>query len=123
MNGQNNGPKAFNVKQPSGTQVQREIRRHDVTDCGFYPGMWSQPNLIENYSTNSMQLRADDGSSIVDISTGAVKVLAHGGTAKALVNDTFFQWYTTNVQPFLASLGYSGPPIPVGSETTILKGQ
>lgn len=122
-NGTANSPKAANVAAPSGTQTQLEVRRHDVTDCGFYPGMWSQPNVLSNYSTTSAQLRRDDGSALVDISDGLVQVMAHGGTAQALVNDTFYQWYVANIQPFLVSKGYAGPPIPIGSETTILKGQ
>ena len=122
-NGTANSPKAANAAAPSGTQTQLEVRRHDVTDCGFYPGMWSQPNVLSNYSTTSAQLRRDDGSALVDISDGLVQVMAHGGTAQALVNDTFYQWYVANVQPFLVSKGYAGPPIPTGSETTILKGQ
>ena len=106
-----------------GSQNQLEVRRHDVTDCGFIPGMWSQPNVLSNYSTASMQLRADDGSALVDVAQGTVEVKAYGGTAQALMNDTFYQWYVKNIQPFLVGLGYAGPVIPPDCETTILKGQ
>jgi hypothetical protein len=55
----------------SGSQRQNEVRRHYVHDCGFFPGMWSQPNVLSNYSTASAQLRSDDGSVSID--------LAHSG--------------------------------------------
>lgn len=121
--GQTNAPKADNVKSPSGSQRQLEVRRHYVHDCGFIPGMWNQKNLLENFSTDSLQVRRDDGSAIVDVSDGSVKVLEQGGSAQALMTHDFFQWYVANVQPFLVSKGYAGPPIPVTSETVILKGQ
>jgi hypothetical protein len=100
--------------------------------------MWSQPNKLSNYSANSMQLRADDGTAYVDIAENVVTVsgasnvdltapaISMGtgsGTPLALVNDTFYQWYVAHIQPFLVGLGYSGPPIPLGSETSILKAE
>ncbi len=122
VNGQNAAPKAANVDVPSGSQRQLEVRRHHVHDCGFLPGMSNKVNALTNYSTTSMQVRADDGSVVLDLSTAGVKITG-GGTALALVNDNFYQWYVANVQPFLVSKGYVGPPVPLDSETTILKGQ
>lgn len=71
QNGQDNAPAAANasVNNTSGTQQQLEIRRHHVHDCGFIPGMWSQPNTLSGYSTSSVQLRSDDGSISLDLST------------------------------------------------------
>ena len=120
------------------TQKQNEVRRHYIHDCGFWPGMWSQKNLLTSYATDSLQIRTDDGATVIDVSTTdgvtvttdqTVRLSAptvnadNGGTPLALVNDTFYQWYVANVQPFLVGKGYSGPPIPIGSETTVLKGQ
>lgn len=122
VNGKSSAPPASNVSKASGSQRQLEVRRHHVHDCGFVPGMWSQPHVLPSYSSNSLQIRTDDGNTIIDVSAGSVKVTG-GSTAQALVNDTFFQWYVANVQPFLVSKGYLGPPVPSGSETTILKGQ
>lgn len=143
--GQTNAPKASNAGSPSGTQKQLEIRRHYLHDCGFHPGMWSQPHVLSNYSTTSMQLRSDDGASVVDVSTAGIAVTAPsvtvkatsavdieapetsvfntGGTPLALVNSEWLTWYTTNVQPFLVSKGYTGPAMPSASQTTILKGE
>ena len=53
--------------QRGGVQNQFERRRHDISDCGFYPGAKSQPNIISNYSTNSAQLRSDDGTVVIDL--------------------------------------------------------
>lgn len=58
------------VQPPGGapfTQPFHERRRHDVTDPFFIPGIWSQPNVLDNYSTDSAQLRSDDGNTIVDV--------------------------------------------------------
>lgn len=125
VNGQNNAPPAQNVTNASGSQRQLEVRRHYVHDCGFFPGMWSQNNLVPNYSTTSLQIRADDGSAVIDVSASAVTVSGNAGigTPLALLNDNFLQYFNINILPFLDSKGYVGPPPPVNSETTILKGQ
>ena len=157
VNGQNNAPVAANVLAeaqsveippiPSGSQVQNEIRRHHIHDCGFIPGMWSKPDAaaFSNYSLSSLQIRSNDGNTIVDVAESGVTVTggnvtvnasgtaqitaphvlanATSGTPLALVNDTWFQWYVAHIQTFLVGLGYSGPAIPSASETTVLKGQ
>lgn len=51
-------------------------RRHDVSDCGFFPQGWSQPRVLSNYSTDSAQLRSDDGNTIVDVAEAGVTVTA-----------------------------------------------
>lgn len=135
--GVEDAPKAQNTDEngkptltkPSGSQTQFEVRRHWTHDCGFIPGMWSQKDLLEDYSTDSLQIRSDDGNTIIDVSADGVEITGdsvearHNGTAVPLMNDHFFQWYLTNIQPFLISKGYLGPPIPSNSETTILKGE
>ncbi len=139
QNGQTNSPVANNTGASSGSQRQNEVRRHYVHDCGFYPGLWSQQRLLDDYSVGSLQIRTDDGATVIDVSAvdgvaittpnpvqltaPSVKANANAGTPQALMNDTFYQWYVTNIQPFLVSKGYAGPAIPVGSETTVLKGQ
>jgi len=134
LNGKNDAPRAQNLDPgqslPSGSQIQCGVVRHDFWDCGFIPGMFSQPNKLSNYSTTSLQIRSDDGNTIIDVAETAVTVTAahvnvesSGGTPLALMNDTFYQWYVANIQPFLVSKGYAGPGIPTGSETSVLKGQ
>jgi hypothetical protein len=58
----------------SGTQKQNEIRRHALHDCGFLPGMWSQQDVLDDYSTDSMQLRSDDGSTVIDVAGSGVTI-------------------------------------------------
>lgn len=150
QNGQANAPTAQNWQQlnrsgpiPSGSQTQFELRRHHVHDCGFFPGMWSKNNVLANYSDDSMQIRSDDGTTIIDIAEGGVTItgtavtvsgsdtvtinspstaVANGGTALPLVNDTFYQWFVATYMP---SVEYTGvmPTPPSGPTTTILKGQ
>lgn len=132
LNGASNAPKAANAAAddpPSGSQQQLEVRRHHFWDCGFVPGMTSQPNRLSAYSASSAQLRNADASTVVDVATGGVTLTgeavtaANGGTAQPLVTDGFYQWYLTNILPFLQSKGYVGPAPPSNSETTVLKGQ
>jgi hypothetical protein len=47
-------------------------RRHDLTDCGFFPGIWNQKRVLANYSPNSAQLRSDDDSVIVDVALAGI---------------------------------------------------
>ena len=46
---------------------QVERRRHDLSDGMFYPGGWSQPRVLPNYSTTMAQLRTDDGTVYVGV--------------------------------------------------------
>lgn len=90
QNGESNAPKAANVATPSGSQQQLERRRHHVHDCFFIPGAYSQPNVLGNYSTNSLQIRSDDGATVIDVAEGGVTVTAPTitETASAAVNVT-----------------------------------
>jgi hypothetical protein len=133
VNGQTAAPPVQNSPalpgpNPSGSQRQLEVRRHHIHDCGFLPGMWSQNNLLTDYSTDSLQIRSDDGNTVIDVAeagvtiSGAAVMAQNDGPALALVNDTFFQFWLTEVIPFLVAKGFTGTT-PLGSETTILKGQ
>jgi hypothetical protein len=66
---------------PGGSLIQNnfERRRHDLTDCGFYPGLWNQTRVLPNYSTNSLQIRSDDGTTFIEVKLGIVNVVARGG--------------------------------------------
>ena len=112
-------------KQPDGV-----LFRHDIGDAFAEFGVRSVPNVIPNYSTTSAQLRNDAGTvnitlSATEININAPSIMAgNGGTAQALMTDTFFQWFKTNIEPFLVAKGYSGPAIPTtGCKTIILEGQ
>lgn len=75
-NGTEDAPKADNAQQPSGSQRQLEVRRHHFWDCGFLPGMWTQKDLLPGYSTTSAQIRSDDGTVVIDISSSGVSITA-----------------------------------------------
>jgi hypothetical protein len=75
-NGQTNSPVAQNTGVSSGSQKQNEVRRHYIHDCGFLPGMWSQKNLLTDYATDSLQIRTDDGTVILDLSGTGVAITA-----------------------------------------------
>jgi hypothetical protein len=51
---------------PTG-QPQLEIRRHNLSDAMFIPGIRSNPRKLTNVSTTSSQLRLDDGSAYVEL--------------------------------------------------------
>lgn len=59
-----------------GIQDQFERRRHDLSDCGFFPGGKSQARVISNYSGTSAQLRSDDGNTIVDVAETGITLTA-----------------------------------------------
>lgn len=63
-----------------GVQDQFERRRHDISDCGFIPGMRSQAKPIPNWSQNTAQLRTDDGTAYLELTKeGAINIVAPGG--------------------------------------------
>lgn len=58
--------------QNGGIQPQAEIRMHSLSDGYFIPGGSSQPKKLANVSADNVQLRADDGSSYVEIAAAAM---------------------------------------------------
>lgn len=63
--------------------VQAELRMHDLSDGFALVGVRSRPKAIASPSTNSVQLRSDDGSAFVEInpSTHNVHILTSGDVA------------------------------------------
>lgn len=101
-----------NVKSTKAQSNPGSYRMHDFSD-GMYLG-----GILNGNPTQFVQF-SSTGISIVSPTVSA----ANGGTAEALVNDTFFQWFKASIYPFLVNLGYTGPTLPKGCETTVLKGQ
>jgi hypothetical protein len=52
--------------QLGGIQKQTEFRMHDLSDGFAFLGPTSQPHVIANYSTTTMQIRSDDGGLVMD---------------------------------------------------------
>ena len=131
--------------QSGGIQNQLEVRRHDLTDCGFFPGIYNQQRLLSAYSTASLQIRSDDGQTVIDVSESGVTITCRavtvnasssvaliapavtakqsGGSPQTLMTDAWEEYWVENILPFLQSKGYSGPTPPTNSLTTVLQGQ
>ena len=58
--------------QSGGIQKQAEIRFHDLSDGFAFPTKISQPAQLENVSTDSAQLRLDDGSAYIELTNAGV---------------------------------------------------
>lgn len=66
--------------QNGGAQNAPSIRMHGLSDGFAIPGIRSQVNLIHGISTDSTQLRSDDGSTFIEVKDGQmVNVTAPGG--------------------------------------------
>jgi hypothetical protein len=63
----------------SNTQPMK--RRHNLSDAFALFGISSQPNTLDDYSTDSLQIRSDDGTLVIDVneSTGQISVTAPTG--------------------------------------------
>lgn len=75
-----------------GIQNQIEKRRHDLSDAVAILGMWSQPNVISNYSIDSTQLRSDKGNSYIDLKENEINLIS--GSVK--INGIDFNKHTHN---------------------------
>lgn len=66
--------------QNGGVQQPFSARQHDLSDAMFIPGLRSEKRKLENYSKNTVQLRSDDGKTVVDMdpATGKVTVNSDG---------------------------------------------
>lgn len=59
-----------------GVQNQIEKRRHDLSDAVAILGIYSQPDVIPNYSTDSVQLRSDNGNSYIDLKENEINFVS-----------------------------------------------
>ena len=60
----------------NGPQNQFETRRHSLADGFAIVGIWNQTRVLSSYSTDSAQLRSDDGTVKIDVAASAVTVSA-----------------------------------------------
>ena len=61
--------------QNGGVQNQIDTRRHDLSDAFAILGPWSQPRRVSGYSTNSCQLRNEEGSAYVELSGSTINIV------------------------------------------------
>lgn len=70
-----------------GVQPQRELRMHDLSDGFALVGPFSQKTKIANVSTNTVQMRSDDGKNYVEIDTDNKKLTTIVGGTSMVIND------------------------------------
>lgn len=58
------------------TQEPASLRRHDLSDGFAILGCWSQPNVISDYSTDSLEIRTDDGNTKIKVKDGEVTIIS-----------------------------------------------
>lgn len=56
----------------SGIQPAPEFRMHDLSDGFCIPGAFSRPRVITNISSNSVQLRANNGATYLEIAGSVI---------------------------------------------------
>lgn len=73
--------------QQGGSQPQAELRMHDPSDGMFIPGIRSQPRKLGNVSTTKVQLRSDDGLTVVAVDPNTILLSLGGGAASIAVDN------------------------------------
>lgn len=69
--------------QSGGIQNQMSLRRHDLSDGFAIIGVKSQPNVIPNYSTNSIQIRNNAGDNFFELSQSSIRLVFGASEVKA----------------------------------------
>lgn len=119
-------------------QTQAELRMHDLSDGFALVGLRSKPRALENINTENAELRSDDGtvkieltsdsinitaSTAVNVSAPAVK-LSNGGAVNKLVNELFKTSFDGHIHP--AGAGFTGAPtvaMPASNLTSVAKAE
>ena len=65
-----------------GTQHERP-RRHDFSDAFAIVGCWNQKRVLSNYSIDAVQLRSDDGNTIIELGNNEVTITAQTVTVNS----------------------------------------
>lgn len=67
--------------QSGGVQEPVDPRKHDLSDAFAFVGPMSQPNVISNISTTTLQMRTDDGLAYIELdpNSHAINLVAPGG--------------------------------------------
>lgn len=69
--------------QSGGQQSQVVPRAHSLSDGFAILGLRNQTRLLDDYSTSSLQIRTDDGETVIEVADGAVTVTASTFTVNA----------------------------------------
>jgi hypothetical protein len=68
-------------QQQSGIQKPLDRRMHEYTDAIAIVGIKSSPNAISDISTDSLQIRNDDGTTFIDVTDSEIILDINGGGA------------------------------------------
>lgn len=124
--------------QSGGIQAQAELRMHDLSDGFALLGFRSQPRVIGAVSTNSAQLRSDDGvavieinptSHVINLTTSAsvnvtapvINLAAAGQTLLKFVTEAFQSLFNSHTHAS-GGAGVPNQPITNSHMTTTVKG-
>lgn len=95
--------------QSGGVQPQAIFAMHDLSDGFAIPGPKSQPRVISGVSTDSVQLRSDDGNSKVEVQGDTINIettatvhldaasIVLGASALKLINENFKTLFNTHI--------------------------
>lgn len=59
-----------------GIQNQIEQRRHDLSDGFAIMGCWSQPRILSDYSTDSVQIRNEAGTDYIELKDAQINLVS-----------------------------------------------
>jgi hypothetical protein len=96
-------------------------RQYDFSDALYLGGML-------NGGTPTQYIKFDPSGIVIvspnEISEKAPSIqLGNGGTLNPLMSKNFFDYWNTNILPFLQGLGYTGPIPPIDSVTSVLEAE
>lgn len=118
--------------QSGAVSEQAELRLHDLSDGFVLLGFSSQPNVLENISPDTTQLRNQDASVVVELTPTVVNVtaptvnLGNGGTVLKLLNELFLTWANIHTHTTTTNGSPTSPPIVAADssmETSIVKAE
>lgn len=72
--------------QQGGVQPPAEFRIHDLSDGFAFVGVRSQPRVLTGVSTDSAQIRSDDGTIVLEVSAGGAVIVADAPSTETTGN-------------------------------------
>lgn len=106
--------------QSGGMQTQMDRRRHDLSDAFAIVGIWNQKRVLQNYSTNALQIRTEDGTVLVELQNDTINITAPTVNVNASDTVTIQGSNEINVEGGVVSI--SGSTLDVSSSTVTISG-
>lgn len=73
-------------QQQGGVQQPVDLRMHDLSHAFVMVGFKSQPNALANVSTDSTQIRSNDGQQVIDLNPSSGLTFQSGGVKLAITS-------------------------------------